>query len=189
MDYSPPGFSVQGIFPDKNTGVSCHFLLQGFFPTQGLNPGLLHWQSDSLPVSHQGSFPAYCHVEIQNVESFLEILSFLSLSQFPSTVDSSLLWEEAGQHIFPEVKADAARALGPFPQNMASWRTRIVSASLKFSTKDSLLTLLPNPLPRRNLAGFAWIHLQYKYWIGSQGRFTGRLWCGHKIAVWRPVRS
>ena len=91
MDYSPPGFSVQGIFPDKNTGVSCHFLLQGFFPTQGLNPGLLHWQSDSLPVSHQGSFPAYCHVEIQNVESFLEILSFLSLSQFPSTVDSSLL--------------------------------------------------------------------------------------------------
>ena len=27
MDYSPPGFSVQGIFPDKNTGVSCYFLL------------------------------------------------------------------------------------------------------------------------------------------------------------------
>ena len=28
--------------PGKNTGVSCHFLLQGIFPTQGLNPGLLH---------------------------------------------------------------------------------------------------------------------------------------------------
>ena len=28
--------------PGKNSGVSCHFLLQGFFPTQGLNPGLLH---------------------------------------------------------------------------------------------------------------------------------------------------
>ena len=27
--------------PDKNTGVSCHFLFQGIFPTQGLNPGLL----------------------------------------------------------------------------------------------------------------------------------------------------
>ena len=24
-------------FPDKNTGASCHFLLQGIFPTQGLN--------------------------------------------------------------------------------------------------------------------------------------------------------
>ena len=28
--------------PGKNTGVGCHFLLQGIFPTQGLNPGLLH---------------------------------------------------------------------------------------------------------------------------------------------------
>ena len=26
--------------PGKNTGVGCHFLLQGIFPTQGLNPGL-----------------------------------------------------------------------------------------------------------------------------------------------------
>ena len=29
-------------FPGKNTGVSCHFLLQGIFPTQGLNLRLLH---------------------------------------------------------------------------------------------------------------------------------------------------
>ena len=28
--------------PGKNTGVSCCFLLQGIFPTQGSNPGLLH---------------------------------------------------------------------------------------------------------------------------------------------------
>ena len=27
----------------KNTGVSCHFLFQGIFPTQGANPNLLHW--------------------------------------------------------------------------------------------------------------------------------------------------
>jgi len=31
--------------------VGCHALLQGIFPTQGLNPSLLHWQADSLPVS------------------------------------------------------------------------------------------------------------------------------------------
>ena len=31
-------------FPGKNTGVSCHFLLQEIFPTQGLNPGLLHYR-------------------------------------------------------------------------------------------------------------------------------------------------
>ena len=29
-------------FPGKNTGVGCHFLLQGIFLTQGLNLGLLH---------------------------------------------------------------------------------------------------------------------------------------------------
>ena len=28
--------------PGKNSGVGCHFLLQGIFPTQGSNPGLLH---------------------------------------------------------------------------------------------------------------------------------------------------
>ena len=40
-------------FPDKSTGVSCHFLLQGIFPPQILNPRLLHWQEDSLLLSHQ----------------------------------------------------------------------------------------------------------------------------------------
>ena len=29
-------------FPGKNIGVSCHFLLQGIFPTQESNPCLLH---------------------------------------------------------------------------------------------------------------------------------------------------
>ena len=42
MDCSLPGSSVHGIFPGKNTGVGCHFLLQGIFLTQELNPGLLH---------------------------------------------------------------------------------------------------------------------------------------------------
>ena len=28
-------------FPGKNTGVGCHFLIQGIFPTQGLNLSLL----------------------------------------------------------------------------------------------------------------------------------------------------
>ena len=41
-------------FPSKNTRVGCHFLLQGIFPTQESND-LLHWQVDSLLLSHQGS--------------------------------------------------------------------------------------------------------------------------------------
>ena len=37
--------------PGKNTGVGCYALLQGIFPTLGLNPyllHLLHWQVGSL---------------------------------------------------------------------------------------------------------------------------------------------
>ena len=51
---SPPGSSVHGIFPGKNTGLGCHFLLPGIFLTLGANLHLLHWQMDSLPLSHQG---------------------------------------------------------------------------------------------------------------------------------------
>ena len=38
----------------KNTGVGCHFLLQGILPTQGSNPGLLHQQVGSLPSEPPG---------------------------------------------------------------------------------------------------------------------------------------
>ena len=39
MDCNPPSTSVHGDSPGKNTGVDCHALLPGIFPTQGLNPG------------------------------------------------------------------------------------------------------------------------------------------------------
>ena len=42
IDCSQPVSSVHGILPGKNTGVCSHSLLQGIFPTQGSNPGLLH---------------------------------------------------------------------------------------------------------------------------------------------------
>ena len=35
-------------------GFSCSVAC-GIFPDQGWNPSLLHWQTDSLPLSHQGS--------------------------------------------------------------------------------------------------------------------------------------
>ena len=39
----------------KNTGVGYHFILQGIFPTQGSNPGLLHFRQMPYLLSHQGS--------------------------------------------------------------------------------------------------------------------------------------
>ena len=55
MNYSPPGSSVRGDSPGKNTGVGCHALLQGIFPTQGSNPGLLHCRQIPYYLSHRGS--------------------------------------------------------------------------------------------------------------------------------------
>ena len=42
-------------FPCNNTRVGYHFLLQSIFPTQGLNPGLLHCRQMLYHLSHQGS--------------------------------------------------------------------------------------------------------------------------------------
>ena len=51
VDCSPPGSSVHGDSPGKNTRVGCQALLQGIFLTQGSNPQLLcllHWQVGSI---------------------------------------------------------------------------------------------------------------------------------------------
>ena len=42
-------------FPGKNTGVDCHFLLQGIFMTQGSNASLLHCRQLLYQLCHQGS--------------------------------------------------------------------------------------------------------------------------------------
>ena len=42
-------------FPNKNTEVGHHFFLQGIFLIQGSKLHLLHWQADSLLLSHLGS--------------------------------------------------------------------------------------------------------------------------------------
>ena len=54
MDCSLPGFSVHGDFPGKNTGVGCHVLLQGIFPTQGSNPALSHYRRILFPSEPPG---------------------------------------------------------------------------------------------------------------------------------------
>ena len=74
MDCSPPGSSVHGDSPCKNTRVGCHVFLQGIFPTQGLKPGLLlcrhilyhlsyqrspQWNTEGLPDGSDGKASAY----------------------------------------------------------------------------------------------------------------------------------
>ena len=62
--YSPPDSFVHGDSPSKNTGLGCHALLPGIFPTQESNPGGFftvlatrearqkteHWRSDAFEL-------------------------------------------------------------------------------------------------------------------------------------------
>ena len=53
--------------------MGCHFLPEGIFPTQGSNLCflhllyLLHWQADSLPLSHQ-ALSEYIYQELMLLE-------------------------------------------------------------------------------------------------------------------------
>ena len=52
--------------PGKNTGVGCHSLLQGIFPTQGSNPGLLHCRQILYHLNLQGSKHLTCSYKSNN---------------------------------------------------------------------------------------------------------------------------
>ena len=57
-------------FPSRNTGVCCHFLLQGIFLTQESNLWFLHWQVGSLPPEPPGK-PLWSLTENQSLEDSL----------------------------------------------------------------------------------------------------------------------
>ena len=49
------GSSVHRDSPGKNTGMGCHALVQGIFPTHRSNPDLLHFRQILYHLNHQGS--------------------------------------------------------------------------------------------------------------------------------------
>ena len=55
MDCSLPGFPSPWNSLGQDTGMGYHFLLQGIFLIQGLNPGLLHCRQILYCLGHQGS--------------------------------------------------------------------------------------------------------------------------------------
>ena len=90
MDCSPPGSSVHRDSPGKNTGVGCHALLQGIFPTQGSNPGLSYssWILSCLnyegrPLSTPGtswmedSSPRWSQLDMMETWKLKFLFSFL----------------------------------------------------------------------------------------------------------------
>ena len=75
-------------FPDKNTGAGCHFLLQRIFPSQGLNPcllHLLHWQGQAHSSSPVPPGKPMQYVVVVQLLSYANSLRppGLQLARFP----------------------------------------------------------------------------------------------------------
>ena len=101
MDCSPPGFSVHGNSPGKNTGVGCHSLLQGIFLIQGSNLGLLHcrqiftvWATRESRISNWNDTPTNNNFSSTLTPDSGNYYSILCLYPF-DYVDSSFQWNHA----------------------------------------------------------------------------------------------
>ena len=79
-------------FPGKNTGVDCHFLLQGNFPTQGSNSSLLWlllWQAGSYHWEAPGKPPG----KLQQNHQVLEFISRGFHRGIPLKAITCLFWQ------------------------------------------------------------------------------------------------
>ena len=79
MECGLPGSSVHGILQARILEWVAMPLLQGIFPTQGLNPGLLcllHWQAGSLPLVLPGKPGKNSYrVKISNTHKSMNLMS------------------------------------------------------------------------------------------------------------------
>ena len=87
---SLPGSSVYGDSPGENTGVGCHALLEGIFPTQELNPGLPHCRQILYYLSHSVQFSSVqlcltlCDPMNCSMQASLSITNYWSLLKLMS---------------------------------------------------------------------------------------------------------
>ena len=93
--------SVHGDFPDKNSGVGCHTLLQEIFPTKEWNPqllGLLHCKAGSLPLAPPGK-PLMQYTYIKNSQSCTIRYAYIYVSSEKAMAphSSTLAWKIHGR--------------------------------------------------------------------------------------------
>ena len=72
--------------PGQNTGVRSHSLLQGIFPTQGLNAGLLCCRRILYHLSHQESLKKYHQIRLECMSSMAVPVSARNTTYFTSLV-------------------------------------------------------------------------------------------------------
>ena len=92
MDCSPPGSSVHGIFQAR---ILEWVVIPSsrIFPIQGSNPRLLHilhWQVDSLPLSHRGNNVSYAAAAAKSLQVCPTLCDFIDGSPSGSPIPGIL---------------------------------------------------------------------------------------------------
>ena len=135
-------------FPFQPTGVGCHFLLQGIFLTQGLNPCLLHWQVESLPLSHQRSPLNDIVVQsLSRIQLFATAWTAARQASLSFTISQSLLKLMSIESVMPSNRLILCHpfsclqffpASGSFP---ISWLSTSGNQSIGASASSSVLPM------------------------------------------------
>ena len=139
MHYSPPGSSVHGDIPDKNSGVGWHFLFQEIFLTQKLNP-------ETPPLSPANFHPIKTLISL-NVR--VVVVSYICLNRVSGSVavhcfswfSSVTPW--ASQSPLPEGMLVRALPAGSF-----QFSCSVVSDSLQPRELQHTRPHCPSPTPR-----------------------------------------
>ena len=110
MDCSPPGTSVHGNSPGKNTGGGCHALLQGIMAAQGSNSGLPQcrqtlycpshwgWELPYLFIMQNGLLLSCTHGQKKVRTSLVVQWIGIHCLPMPGTGVQSLVWEDSICH-------------------------------------------------------------------------------------------
>ena len=114
-DCSPTRLRCSWDSPGKNTGVGCQALLQGVFPTQGLNSCVLHWPADTLPLSCLGRT--------------MEVFLYCRFLLFSRSVVSDSLWPHGLQHPRPPCPSPTP-GVHPNPRLSSRWCHPAISSSV-----------------------------------------------------------
>ena len=138
----PPSFEFSR---QEYWGVGYHFLLQGIFPTQGSNPGLLHWQADSLPSEPPGKPLFQGAVVKQNLKLLCFLLSLLVSLPFALTLASlGLYYHPHPLEKYLHTSFAAGCFLGhldkPCPSKPAPLSTTVRSCTLGYKLRLPSLT-------------------------------------------------
>ena len=126
MDHGLPSLLCRWDSPGKKTGVDCHAVLQGIFPTQGLNPSCLHhmhWQEGSLPgkPNNTSRFIIFTHFYPHTSHICLPLKLMLFLFKMPPAFTDV----SKGPTVFHSVNRKCILSLSHCLMNRCRWSGQI----------------------------------------------------------------